>query len=315
MDAEKAGLKLGPVVKPRKNGDEKRLPTDDAVPEEDDADVPSVNSSSAGALGVGLSTPPALNSGKEALLRKYLLDIEGLMLSNKNSSHQKVLTLSTDLFLELQSWRAFEHTSEQMFLELLTSHSAKDKFSTAGSVALLSIKGEEFKLNRFKGVNVASSHPLRFLFKATTPRGDNGVKTARINMLSLFLAGNFGLASFQTKEKQKSLTKENGIGEPASPSLPDISSGTSIKTNTKKQPDSPPEVRENTQNVNGVGISSQVSEKLTPSITSQKQIYTQEPLRGTSCLDRTLIISKFIILMRLYIYISNIIQLLLPETL
>ena len=225
MDAEKAGLKLGPVVKPRKNGDEKRLPTDDAVPEEDDADVPSVNSSSAGALGVGLSTPPALNSGKEALLRKYLLDIEGLMLPNKNSSHQKVVTLSTDLFLELNSWRAFEHTSEQMFLELLTSHSAKDKFSTAGSVALLSIKGEEFKLNRFKGVNVASSHPLRFLFKATTPRGDNGVKTARINMLSLFLAGNFGLASSQTKEKQKSLTKENGIGEPASPSLPDISVG------------------------------------------------------------------------------------------
>ena len=161
MDAEKAGLKLGPVVKPRKNGDEKRLPTDDAVPEEDDADVPSVNSSSAGALGVGLSTPPALNSGKEALLRKYLLDIEGLMLPNKNSSHQKVVTLSTDLFLELNSSRAFEHTSEQMFLELLTSHGAKDKFSTAGSVALLSIKGEEFiKLNRFEGVNVASSHPL-----------------------------------------------------------------------------------------------------------------------------------------------------------
>ena len=164
MDAEKAGLKLGPVVKPRKNGDEKRLPTDDAVPEEDDADVPSVNSSSAGALGVGLSTPPALNSGKEVLLRKYLLDIEGLMLPNKNSSHQKVVTLSTDLFLELNSWRAFKHTREQMFLELLTSHSAKDKFSTAGSVALLSIKGEEFiKLNRFKGVNVASSHPLKFL--------------------------------------------------------------------------------------------------------------------------------------------------------
>ena len=297
MDAEKAGLKMGPVVKPRKNGDEKRLPTDDAVPEEDDADVPSVNSSSAGALGVGLSTPPALNSGKEALLRKYLLDIEGLMLPNKNSSHQKVVTLSTDLFLELNSWRAFEHTSEQMFLELLTSHSAKDKFSTAGSVALLSIKGEEFKLNRFKGVNVASSPPLRFLFKATTPRGDNGVKTARINMLSLFLAGNFGLASSQTKEKQKSLTKENGIGEPASPSLPDISSGTSIKTNTEKQPDSP-EVRENTQNVNGVGIGSQILEKLTPSVTSQKQIYTQDQIRSTSCLDRILSISKFIVLMQ-----------------
>ena len=254
MDAEKAGLKLGPVVKPRKNGDEKRLPTDDAVPEEDDADVPSVNSSSAGALGVGLSTPPALNSGKEVLLRKYLLDIEGLMLPNKNSSHQKVVTLSTDLFLELNSWRALEHTSEQMFLELLTSHSAKDKFSTAGSVALLSIKGEEFKLNRFKGVNVASSHPLKFLFKAT-PRGDNGVKSARVNMLSLFLAGDFGLASSQTKEKQKSLTKENGIGEPASPSLPDISSGTSIKTNTEEQPDSP-DVRENSQNTNRGSISS-----------------------------------------------------------
>ena len=113
-----------------------------------------------------------------------------------------------------------------MFLELLTSHGGKDKFSTVGSVALLSIKGEEFKLNRFKGVNVAFSPPLRLLFKATTPRGDNGVKTARINMLSLFLAGNFGLASFfQTKEKQKSLAKENGIGEPASPSLPDISVG------------------------------------------------------------------------------------------
>ena len=313
MDAEKAGLKLGPVVKPRKNGDEKRLPTDDAVPEEDDADVPSVNSSSAGALGVGLSTPPALNSGKEALLRKYLLDIEGLMLSNKNSSHQKVLTLSTDLFLELQSWRAFEHTSEQMFLELLTSHSAKDKFSTAGSVALLSIKGEEFKLNRFKGVNVASSHPLKFLFEAT-PRGDNGVKSARVNMLSLFLAVDFGLASFQTKEKQKSLTKENGIGEPASPSLPDISSGTSIKTNTEKQPDSP-EVRENTQNVNGVGIGSQILEKLTPSVTSQKQIYTQDQIRSTSCLDRILIISKFIILTQLYIYKLNSIQPLLPASL
>ena len=236
------------------------------------------------------------------------------MLPNKNSSHQKLVTLSTDLFLELKTSRAFEHTSKQMFFELLTSHGAKDNFSTAGGVA--SIKGEEFKLNRFKGVNdVASSHPHKFLF-AATPRGDNEVKTARVNMLSLFLAGNFGLASFfQTKEKQKSLTKENGIGEPASPSLPDISSGTSIKTNTKKQPDSPPEVRENTQNVNGVGISSQNSENLTPSITSQKQIYTQEPLRGTSCLDRTLIISKFIILMRLYIYISNIIQLLLPETL
>ena len=39
MDAEKAGLKLGAVEKPRKNGDEKRLPTDDAVPEEYDADI------------------------------------------------------------------------------------------------------------------------------------------------------------------------------------------------------------------------------------------------------------------------------------
>ena len=76
-----------------------------------------------------------------------------------------------------------------------------------------------------------------------------------------------------------------------------------------------PTTDENTQNVNGVGISSQISEKLTPSITSQKQIYTQEPLRSTSCLDRTLIISKFIILIQLYIYNSNIIQLLLPETL
>ena len=111
-----------------------------------------------------------------------------------------------------------------MFLELLTSHGAKDKFSTAGSVALLSIKGEEFKLNRFKGVNVASSHPHKFLF-AATPRGDNEVKTARVNMLSLFLAGDFGSASSQTKEKPKSLTKENGIGEPAAPSLPDISVG------------------------------------------------------------------------------------------
>ena len=192
-----------------------------------------------------------------------------------------------------------------MFLELFTSHGAKDKFSTAGSVALLSIKGEEFiKLNRFKGVNVASSHPHKFLFEAT-PRGDNGVKTARINMLSLFLAGNFGLASFfQTKEKQKGLTKENGIGEPASPSLPDISSGTSIKTNTKEQPDSP-DVRENTQNVNGVGISSQILQKLTPSVTLQKQIYTQDPLRSTSCLDRTLIISKFIIFTQLYTYNLN----------
>ena len=276
MDAEKAGLKLGPVVKPRKNGDEKRLPTDDAVPEEDDADVPSVNSSSAGALGVGLSTPPALNSGKEALLRKYLLDIEGLILSNKNSSHQKVLTLSTDLFLELKSWRAFEHTSEQMFLELLTSHSAKDKFSTAGSVALLSIKGEEFKLNRFKGVNVASSHPLKFLFEAT-PRGDNGVKSARVNMLSLFLAVDFGLASSQTKEKQKCLTKENGIGEPAAPSLPDLG-GTSIKTDTEKQPDSP-KVRENTQNVNGGGIDSPILGKLTTSTASQKQNYAREEIQ------------------------------------
>ena len=300
MDAEKAGLKLGPVVKPRKNGDEKRLPTDDAVPEEDDADVPSVNSSSAGALGVGLSTPPALNSGKEALLRKYLLDIEGLMLSNKNSSHQKVLTLSTDLFLELKSWRAFEHTSEQMFLELLTSHSAKDKFSTAGSVALLSIKGEEFKLNRFKGVNVASSPPLRFLFKATTPRGDNGVKTARINMLSLFLAGNFGLASSQTK-KQKSLTKGNGIGIPASPSLPDISSGTSIKTNTEEQPDSP-DVRENSQNTNGGSISSLILDKLTPSITSIKQSNTQNPLRNTSYSERSLSVSKNIYFSNVFLY-------------
>ena len=50
MDAGKAGLKMGPVVKPRKNGDEKRLPTNDAVPEEDDADVPSVSSSSAGEM-------------------------------------------------------------------------------------------------------------------------------------------------------------------------------------------------------------------------------------------------------------------------
>ena len=106
---------MGPVVKPRKNGDEKRLPEDDAVPEEVDADVPSVSTSSTGAFGIGLSTPPALNSVKEVLLRKYLLDIEGLMLPNENSSHQKVVTLSTDLFLELNSWRAFEHTSEQMF--------------------------------------------------------------------------------------------------------------------------------------------------------------------------------------------------------
>ena len=98
-----------------------------------------------------------------------------------------------------------------MFLELLTSHSAKDKFSTDGSVALLSIKGEKFKLNRFKGVNdVASSHPHKFLF-AATPRGDNEVKTARVNMLSLFLAGDFGLASSQTKEKQKCLTKETAL--------------------------------------------------------------------------------------------------------
>ena len=305
MDAEKAGLKMGPVVKPRKNGDEKRLPTDDAVPEEDDADVPSVNSSSAGALGVGLSTPPALNSGKEALLRKYLLDIEGLMLPNKNSSHQKVVTLSTDLFLELNSWRAFEHTSEQMFLELLTSHSAKDKFSTAGSVALLSIKGEEFKLNRFKGVNVASSPPLRFLFKATTPRGDNGVKSARVNMLSLFLAGDFGLASSQTKEKQKCLTNEDGISDPADlPSLPDLG-GTSIKTDTEKQPDSP-KVRENTQNVNGGGIDSLILGKVTTSTASQKQNYTRDQIRSTSCSFRILSISKtFSFFIRSYIYKFN----------
>ena len=303
MEAEKVGLKMGPVVYPRKNGDEKRLPTDDAVPEEEDADVPSVNSSSAGALGIGLSTPPALNSGKEALLRKYLLDIEGLMLPNKNSSHQKVVTLSTSLLLELKSSRAFEHTSEQMFLELLTSHGAKDKFSTTGSVALLSIKGEEFKLNRFKGVNdVASSHPHKFLFTAT-PRGDNGVKTARVNMLSLFLAGNFGLASSQTKEKPKSLTEENGIGEPASPSLPDISSGTSIKTNTEEQPDSP-EVRENSQNVNKGSIGSLILDKLTPSVTSQKQSYTQNQIRNTSYSERVLSVSKNIYFSNAILYIQ-----------
>ena len=83
---------MGPVVKPRKNGDEKRLPTDDAVPEEVDADVPSVSTSSTGEFGVGLSTPPALNSGKEVLLRKYLLDIEGLMLPNKSTSHKKIFS-------------------------------------------------------------------------------------------------------------------------------------------------------------------------------------------------------------------------------
>ena len=124
-------------------------------------------------------------------------------------------------------------------------------------------------------------------------------------MLSLFLAGDFGLASSQTKEKQKSLTKENGIGEPASPSLPDISSGTSIKTNTEKQPDSP-EVRENTQNVNGGGIHSLILEKLTPSIASQKQSYTQDQIRSTSCSFRILSISNtFLFFIRSYIYKFN----------
>ena len=72
---------------------------------------------------------------------------------------------------------------------------------------------------------------------------------------------------------------------------------------------------ENTQNVNGVGIDSQILEKLTPSVTSQKQIYKQDQIRSTSCLDRILIISKFIILTQLYIYKLNSIQPLLPASL
>ena len=109
-------------------------------------------------------------------------------------------------------------------------------------------------------------------------------------MLSLFLAGNFGLASSQTKEKQKSLTKENGIGEPAAPSLPDLG-GTSIKTDTEKQPDSP-KVRENTQNVNGGGIDSLILGKLTTSTASQKQNYTREEIERTSYSFRIHSISK-----------------------
>ena len=113
------------------------------------------------------------------------------------------------------------------------------------------------------------------------------------------------MASFQTKEKQKCLTQENGIGEPAAPSLPDISSGTSIKTNTEKQPDSP-EVRENTQNVNWGGIDSLILEKHTPSVTSQKQGYTQDQIRSTSCSFRILSISKtFLFFLRSYIYKFN----------
>ena len=185
----------------------------------------------------------------------------------------------------------------------MTSHCAKDKFSTAGSVALLSIKGEEFKLNRFEGVNVASSHPLKFLFEAT-PCGDNGVKSARVNMLSLFLAGDFGLASSQTKEKQKCLAKEDGIGEPAAPSLPDLG-GTSIKTDTEKQPDSP-KVRENTQNVNGGGIDSLILGKLTTSTASQKQNYTREEIeRRLTPFVFTAYLKHFYSFIRSFIYKFN----------
>ena len=85
------------------------------------------------------------------------------------------------------------------------------------------------------------------------------------------------MASSQTKEKQKCLTKEIGIGEPAAPSLPDLG-GTSIKTDTEKQPDSP-KVRENTQNVNGGGIDSPILGKLTNSTASQKQNYAREEIQ------------------------------------
>ena len=141
------------------------------------------------------------------------------------------------------------------------------------------------------------------MFKAT-PRGDNGVKTARVNMLSLFLAGDFGLASSQTKEKQKCLAKEDGIGEPAAPSLPDLG-GTSIKTDTEKQPDSP-KVRENTQNVNGGGIDSLILGKLTTSTASQKQNYTREEIeRRLTPFVFTAYLKHFYSFIRSFIYKFN----------
>ena len=69
-----AGLKIGPAVNPLKYGEEKRLAVDDADVDELDIVVPSVSTSSTGASGVGLFMP-ALNSGRELLRRKYLLDI------------------------------------------------------------------------------------------------------------------------------------------------------------------------------------------------------------------------------------------------
>ena len=125
-------------------------------------------------------------------------------------------------------------------------------------------------------LSVASSHPLKFLFEAA-PRRDNGVKSARVSILFLFLAVDFGLASSQTKEKQKCLTKEDGIGEPADlPSLPDLG-GTS--RNRKRKPPDSPKVRENNQNVYGGGIDSPILGELTTSTASQKQNYTRDEIQ------------------------------------
>ena len=51
---------------------------------------------------------------------------------------------------------------------------------------------------------------------------------------------------------------------------------------------------ENSQNVNRGGIDSLILDKLTPSVTSQKQSYTQNQVRSTSYSDRVLRISKII---------------------
>ena len=70
-DVVYAGLKIGPAVYPLKYGEENRLAIDDV--EELDTVVPSVSTSSAGVSGVGLFMS-ALNSGRELLRKKYLLD-------------------------------------------------------------------------------------------------------------------------------------------------------------------------------------------------------------------------------------------------
>ena len=70
-DVVYAGSKVGQAVYPLKYGEEKRLAINKA--EELDIVVPSVSTSSAGVSGVGLFMS-ALNSGRELLRKKYLLD-------------------------------------------------------------------------------------------------------------------------------------------------------------------------------------------------------------------------------------------------